>query len=158
MNDPEPVCFFKNVADLRSDLDCVCKRKAAFACECLRESLPFHKLHDDEVTSVRQVSGVENHRGVRMAQLRHRARFAQETIGHVGVSREFRSDDLDCDRAFEVQVGGKVNSAHAAGPDFAFYSESASDKLGDIHIDLPSGKRSKSASFWTWAGGRGSTV
>jgi hypothetical protein len=39
---------------------------------------------------------------------------------------------------------GKVNRAHAAGPDFTFYSESASDKLGDIHIDLPSGlKRSQ---------------
>ena len=39
--------------------------------------------------------------------------------------------------AFESEVGGKVNSSHAAGPDFAFNPESASDELGAIHIDLP---------------------
>jgi hypothetical protein len=74
-----------------------------------------------------------------MAQLCHRARFAKKATGDVGVSSELGSDDLDCNRAFQIQVGGKVNGTHAAGPDFPFYSESASDKLGDIHIDLPSG-------------------
>src|SRR6185437_274375 len=127
VNDPEPVCFFKHVADLSGEFDCVCERKTALACEGLRKSLPFNKLHHDEVTSVRQGSGVENHRGVRMTQLRHRARFAQETIGDVGVSREFGSDDFYGDGALEVQVRGQVNRAHAAGPYFAFYSESASD-------------------------------
>jgi len=74
-----------------------------------------------------------------MAQLRHRSRFAEEAIGDVGVRRKLGPDDLDCDRAFQIEVRGKVNSAHAAGPDLPLYSEPASDKLGDIHIDLPSG-------------------
>src|SRR5215213_2869873 len=134
MNDPEPVCFFENVANLRGDIDCCCKRKTAMPCGCLRQCFTLDKLHHDEVTAVRQISGVEDHRGVWMAQLRHRSRFAQKAIGDVSVSREFRSDDLDCDGAFEIQMGGKVNSAHAAGPNLAFYSESASDKLGDIHM------------------------
>jgi hypothetical protein len=69
-----------------------------------------------------------------MAQLRHRARFAQEAIGDVGVTGEFASDYFDGNRTFKIEVSGKVNRSHAAGPDFAFYSESASDKLGDIHI------------------------
>ena len=128
--------------------DCLRRRKTAFACECLRKRLTFDKLHHDEVTTVRQVSGVEDHRRVRMAQLRHRARFAQETIGDVGITGKFAPDDLDGDRTFETEVRGKVNRSHAAGPDFAFYSESASDKLGDIHIDLPSGKRSQRSSVF----------
>src|SRR6185295_3545403 len=89
------------------------------------------------MTSIGQVSGVENHRRVMMMQLRHRPRFAQETIGNVGVAGEFAFDDLDCYGAFESEVGGKVNGAHAAGPNFTFNPESASDELGDIHIDLP---------------------
>ena len=108
--------------------------ETTFARECLRQSFAFDKLHHDEVTAVRQISGVEDHRGVRMAQLRHRSRFAQKSIGDVGIAGKLASDDLDRDRTFEIEVRGKVDSAHAAGPDFAFYSESASDKLGDIHI------------------------
>src|SRR4051794_29411776 len=129
MDDSEPMCFFENVTDLRCDIDCLSKRETALACERLRQSFPLNKLHHDIVTSVRQVSGVENHRGVRMAQLRHRSRFAQETIGDIGVRRKLGPDDFDCDGAFKIEVRGKVNSAHAAGPDFALYSESASDKL-----------------------------
>jgi hypothetical protein len=86
------------------------------------------------VTAVRQGSGVEDHRGVRMAQLRHRSRCAKKTIRNIGVSGKLRFDDLHCDRTLEIQVGGKVNSAHAAFADFAFYPESAGDKLGDIHF------------------------
>jgi hypothetical protein len=69
-----------------------------------------------------------------MAQLGHRARFAQESVGDVGITGKFASDDLDGYRTFETEMSGKVNRSHAAGPDFAFYSESASDKLGDIHL------------------------
>jgi hypothetical protein len=69
-----------------------------------------------------------------MAQLGHRSRFAQKTIGNVCIAGEFAANDLNGDRTFETEVRGKVNGTHAAGPDFTFYSESASDKLGDIHI------------------------
>jgi len=134
MNDPEPVCFFENVTNLRSDIDRLSKRKTALVRECLRQRLALNKLHYDEVTAIGQISRVENHCGVRMAEFGHRPRFAQEAIRDVGVSRELGPDDLDCDGAFEIQMGREVNSAHAAGPDWAFYSESASDKLGDIHI------------------------
>jgi hypothetical protein len=69
-----------------------------------------------------------------MAQLGHRSRFAQKPIGDVCISGELASNDLDGDRTFETEMRGKVNGTHAAGSDFTFYSESASDKLGDIHI------------------------
>jgi hypothetical protein len=88
-----------------------------------------------------------------MAQLRHRSRFAQKAIRDVGISRKFRPDDLDCNRAFETKMRGKINRAHAAGPDLAFYSESASDKLGDIHTDLPSGQKVEAVfGFDQWLG------
>jgi hypothetical protein len=74
-----------------------------------------------------------------MAQLCHRSRFAQETIGNVFITRDLTADDLDCDTSFETEMGRKVNSAHAAGSDFAFNLEPASDNLRDNHIDLPSG-------------------
>ena len=36
--------------------------------------------------------------------------------------------------SYEAEMRGKVDSSHAAGPDLMFDSESASDKLGDIHF------------------------
>jgi hypothetical protein len=69
-----------------------------------------------------------------MAQLGHRSRFAKKTIGDVGIGRALTLDDLYCDRTFETEVRGKIDRAHTAGPEFAFYSEPASDKLGDIHM------------------------
>jgi hypothetical protein len=72
-----------------------------------------------------------------MAQLGHRARFAQESIGDVGIAGKLTPDNLDCDGAFQTKVSGEVDGTHAACPDFALYPESTGDKLGDIHIDLP---------------------
>jgi hypothetical protein len=86
------------------------------------------------MTPVRQVPSVEDHRGVRMAEFCHRSRFTQETIGNVCIAGALALDDFDCDGPFEIEVRGKVDSSHAAGSDFTFYPESASDKLGDIHI------------------------
>jgi hypothetical protein len=68
-----------------------------------------------------------------MAQLGHRSRFAEKTFRNVGIGGELTSDDFDGDWSLESEVSGKVDSSHAARPDFAFYSESTSDKLGDIH-------------------------
>src|SRR5438045_3584016 len=99
MNNPEAMCFFENVANLRCDVDGIRSGKATFASESLRQSFTFHKFHHDEVAAVRQVSGVEDHRGVRMAQLGHRSRFAEKTFGNVGISGALTLDDLDCDRA-----------------------------------------------------------
>jgi hypothetical protein len=69
-----------------------------------------------------------------MAELCHRSRFTQKTIGDVGIACALALDDFDCDWPFQTEVRGKVDSSHAAGPEFTFYPESASDKLGDIHI------------------------
>jgi hypothetical protein len=69
-----------------------------------------------------------------MAQLRHRSRFAQKSIGYVSVAGKLAFDDFDGYRPFETEVRGKIDSAHAAGPDFAFDPEPSGDKLGDIHF------------------------
>ena len=69
-----------------------------------------------------------------VTQFRHRARFAQEAIGNVGVTGKLAFDDLDRDGTFETEMRGEIDSAHATGPDLTFNPEPAGDKLGDIHI------------------------
>src|SRR6185369_993339 len=134
MNDPEPVCFFENVADLSGNLNCMRGGEATLARQRLGKCFAFDKLHHDEVTAVGQITRVKDHRGVRMVQLGHRSRFAQKTIGDVCITGKLAANDLYSNRTFEAEVRGEINRAHAAGPDFTFYSEPASDKLGDIHI------------------------
>jgi hypothetical protein len=53
---------------------------------------------------------------------------------HVGVGSELRLDNLDGDGAFESEVCGAVNSAHAARADFAFDAKPSGDDMGDIHF------------------------
>src|ERR1051325_7290097 len=115
------MCLFEDVANLRSDVDGLGGGKASFTRESLRQSFTFNKLHHDEVTTVRQISSVEDHRGIRMAKLGHRSRFAKKTIDDVSIGRAFPLDDLYCDWSFESEVRGKVDHSHAAGPEFAFY-------------------------------------
>src|SRR5687768_9217602 len=133
MNDPETMCFLQHVADLHRNLNRARRGETTFTRQHLRKCFTFDKLHHDEVTAVGKISRVEDHRRVRMMQLRHRARFAQKTIRDVSIAREFTLDDLDCYWTFESQVGGEVNSSHAAPPDLALDPESAGDELGDIH-------------------------
>src|SRR5215211_7424301 len=106
------------------------------------------------MTAIGQVAGVEDRRRMRMAQLGHRSRFAEKTVGNISIGRELTSDNFDGDWSLESEMGGKVDSSHAAGPDFAFYSESTSDKLGDIHADLPSGLKGRNASVLDLGWGR----
>jgi hypothetical protein len=86
------------------------------------------------MTPIWQIAGVEDHRGVRMAQLRHGARFEQKPVCNVSVAGKLTADDFHCYRAFEAEVRGKVDSAHAARADLPFNSEPAGDNLGDIHF------------------------
>src|SRR5687768_9109869 len=134
MNDAEPMRFFEHIADLRRYLDRARRGKPSFARECLRQSFTFNKLHHDEVTPIRQIARVEDHGGVRMMELCHRPRFAQKSIGNVGIAGELALDDLYCYRSFQAEVGGEIDSAHATGSDLTFDPEPAGDKLGDIHI------------------------
>src|ERR1044072_9992414 len=109
--------------------------------------------------AVRKVSGVENHRGVQMAQLGHRPGFAQEPIGNVSIAGKFTPDDLDRDRTLEIEVRGKVDRTHAPGSDFALYSESPGDKLGDIHMRPSFGLKGHSQLFFlSGIGGRDAPV
>src|SRR5688572_31300865 len=134
MNDAEAMRFFEYVADLRGDVDRPSRGKSSFARECLRQSFTCDKLHHDEVTSIRQIARVEDHRRMRMMELCHGPRFAQKSIGNVGIAGELASDDLYCYRSFQTQVRGEIDSAHATGSDLAFDPEPAGNKLGDIHI------------------------
>src|ERR1041384_149530 len=159
MNNSEAVCFFEHVADLRCDADSFRESETTFAGQRLRECFAFDKLHHDEVSPVGQISGVEDHRGVRMAQLGHRSRFAKESIGDVSIAGEFTPDDLDRDRTFEIEVRGKVNSSHATGSNLALYSESAGDKLGDIHLRPSFGLKGRSPLLgFEWFRGRDAPV
>jgi hypothetical protein len=68
-----------------------------------------------------------------VAQLRHRARFAQETIGDVGIAGKLALDDLDGYWTLEAKMCREIDRAHPTGPNFSFDPEPAGDKLGDIH-------------------------
>jgi hypothetical protein len=139
VNDSDPVSFFQNVTNLGRDMNGTGERKASFPRKRFRKSFAFDELHNDEVTTVRQTAGVEDHRRMRMSELRHRSRLTQETIGDVGVRRELSFDNLYCDRSLKAEVCGKVNSAHATPSNFTLDPESAGDELRDVHIDLLSG-------------------
>src|ERR1041385_3105646 len=78
MNDAASMSFFQHVADLRGDIDGVRRRELSFARKGLRQSFAFDKLHHDEVTAIRKIPRVEDHRRVRVTQLRHCARFRSE--------------------------------------------------------------------------------
>src|SRR5688500_18067078 len=134
MNDAEPICFFEYIADLSRYIDRASRGKHSFALECVGQSFTFDKLHHDEVTSIKQIPRVENHLVVRMMEICHGPRFAQKSIGNVGIAGELALDDLYRYRSFQAEVGGEIDSAHATGSDLTFDPEPAGDKLGDIHI------------------------
>jgi hypothetical protein len=69
-----------------------------------------------------------------MMQLRHRARFAQKSIGNVGVAGELALDDFYGYWSFQTEVCGEIDRTHPTGSDLSFDPEPAGDKLGDIHI------------------------
>src|SRR6266536_2815036 len=125
--------FLEHITNLDGDLYSSLSRKTALAGKCLRKRWPLDKLHNDEVTAIRQVPGVENHRCMRMPQPGHGPRLTQETLGYVLVSCKLAFDDLYRDRSFQSELSGTIDSTHASGSDFAFNAEPAGDKLGDIH-------------------------
>src|ERR1043165_1136558 len=110
MNDAESMSFFQHVADLRGDVDGVRRRELSFARKGLRQSFAFDKLHHDEVTAIRKIPRVEDHRRVRVTQLRHCARFTQEAIGNVSIAGELTLDDFYGDGTFETQMRGEIDS------------------------------------------------
>jgi hypothetical protein len=134
MDDAESVGFFKNIANLSCDLHGTRRAETTFTLERLRKSFTFDKFHDDEVTTVWQVSGVKNGRRVLMPKFCHRPRFTQETLGHVAVAGKFTFNDFYCDGTLESKVSGKIDRSHTAGSDHTFDPESTGYNLGDIHI------------------------
>jgi hypothetical protein len=134
MDDADPVCFFKYIANLRRDFNRAMWRKSPFARECLRKSFAFDEFHDDELATIRQATCVEDHRRMWVAKLGHRSCFAQEPIGNIAIRSEFAFDDLYSNRSFEPEVRGEVDSAHATRADFTFNPESTGYELRDIHI------------------------
>ena len=134
MDDADAMCFVQNVANLHCNSHCLARRETALTSKCLRERLSLNKFHDYEVTSVGQIAGVKDHGCMRVSQLCHRPRFAQETIGDIAVGRKLRFDDLHRDGSIKAEVGGAIHRSHATGSKFVFNTKPAGDKLGDIHI------------------------
>ena len=83
------------------------------AVDKLPHVLAFDVLHRDEV----QPSGfvhIKNGADVRMVQRRSQPCLALETFQIGFFDREFRRQDLDDDRAAQLQIGGFVNRALSA--------------------------------------------
>jgi hypothetical protein len=65
-----------------------------------------------------------------MLEVRGDARLPQEPRTEVGVARELRRKDLECDRASDAGVARQENLAHAPAA-----------QLGDDFVDAESGSR-----------------
>jgi hypothetical protein len=52
-----------------------------------------------------------------MRQVRRGARFAEESLAHVGASSEVGWERLDGDRAIELEIPGEIDDPHAASAD-----------------------------------------
>src|SRR5512138_1984921 len=106
------MCFLEHVTDLCRDLYSTWGREATLASEGLRESFSLDKLHNDELSSIRETSGVENHRCMRMTEFGHRSCFAQETFCDIVVGCEFSLDDFDGDGAIKPEMSSEINGSH----------------------------------------------
>src|SRR4051794_28871666 len=109
MNDSESMCFFKDVAHLRRNLHGTCRSKTTFTRKRLRKRFAFDKLHDDKVTTVRKISRVENHRGVRVTEFCHCSCFTQKALSNILIASKLAFDDFDCYGALEPEMGGEIN-------------------------------------------------
>ncbi len=89
MNNAKLVGFLQHFANLDGNINRALWSEAPFAGQRVRQSHAFDELHDNEVAAIRQIPGVKDHGSVRMSQPGHGARFAQETIGHIRIVREF---------------------------------------------------------------------
>src|SRR6266536_644839 len=103
MDNSDAMRFFQDIADLRGNPDSMRRGETAFSRQRFRKRFALDKLHDDEVTSIWQIASVEDHGRMRMPQLRHRSRLAQETISNVAVAGKLRLDDFHRDRTLESQ-------------------------------------------------------
>ena len=89
----------------------------------VRERLPVHQLHDEEVDAIRLLN-IVNCADVRMIESRKRPRFPLESPQILCVRRDFGGKHLDRHVAAEFGVAGAVHLAHPAA------AERAEDPIG----------------------------
>jgi len=113
MDHSAAVRFFETLADFNPVLQHLLGRQWPFP-EAVPQSLPFQKLHDDEVDSVLTPHIVEM-TNVGMTQARNGSRFAFEALLGSRVVREMDGENLDRHRAFQSCVTGAVHLTHPPG-------------------------------------------
>ena len=96
-----------------------------------RHVLAVDELHRDEVAAADRL-GVEDGDHVRVAQLRHRARLAQQPGLRGVVAGERGPQHLQRDLAIELGVVREPHGAHAAGAELALEPILA-DLLAGVH-------------------------
>ena len=77
------------------------------------ETLPLDQLHGQEVETVGLLDRVDRD-DVRMPQGGHRAGLALEALQSLGVRGDFPRQDLQCDRATEIEIFGPEDLTHPA--------------------------------------------
>ncbi len=100
------VRFVESVGDLDSILQCLIKRKRAFA-QTVGQDLPFDVLHDDEVDAVLAADIVER-TDVWMVQAGDGSGFPLESLPDFGMTGYVRGKDFDGQS--NHRVGSRFNS------------------------------------------------
>ena len=101
------------------DLNAVTKRLIDWErplCNARRQILALQIFHDEIVEAIMRANVVYR-ADMRVAECRHRAGFALETLAVFGVAGKVWSQHLDRDGAVETLVARAINLAHAAGAD-----------------------------------------
>src|SRR5262245_46878261 len=108
MNDVVVVCVFECVADLDGDRHDT--REICWA--GIRETWSLDQFHYQKRKAAR-FANVMNRNDVRMIQCGGGTCLAHETFAAIG-RLTCGGEDLDCDFAAELEIGGAKDSAHAA--------------------------------------------
>ncbi len=112
MHDPLTVGSRQRVSHLHDDLERL-GRGQPLPLEPGRQRLPLDVLHDDEA-SVTVGADLVDGADVGMIERGGGARLAQERLAGLVVVQSPRGEQLDRDRAIQVEVVGQIDLAHAA--------------------------------------------
>src|SRR5262245_6381430 len=112
MDDSALVGVAQGSSDLTSDLQRIVAGQLLLSGKAITQRLALNQRHD-VVEGAGSLAGIVEWQDVGMLQIRRQLDLAEEPIGPEG-SGQFRSQDLDRDRAAMLQVSGEIDGRHAA--------------------------------------------
>src|SRR5262249_34736123 len=112
MDDPLPVRCLEGLRDLTRNRDSLVDLESA-ALDPIGKRRAFDELQHERVNAARVLEAM-NGRDVLMIQRRQHLCFALESREAIGIVREDRWKDLDCDVAIQFRIARAIDLAHPA--------------------------------------------